>query len=293
MDNKSIFKSKMFGGFERQSVLNYIYDTFNSSMEAAEKLTAKIGEMSATRKQLEESVKNFENHLAENETPHSSMSEELRRMKAKNAELEVQITELEVQTAKLAKGRGDTDFKTTMFGGFERQSVLDYINETFNNTWETQEKLTAQIGEISATRKQLGKSVKNMENRLAENETPPSSISEEFLGIKAKSAVLEAQITKLGVQAAKLTKGWGGTYNNVYEAQEKLTAQIGEMSDTRKQLEESVKNLEDRLAENETAPSSVSKELRGVKAKNAELEVQIAKMEVQIADMIKGLEGDE
>ena len=63
MDNKSIFKSTMFGGFERQSVLNYIYETVNSTQDAQDRLTAQIEEMSATREKLEQSVKELEYRL--------------------------------------------------------------------------------------------------------------------------------------------------------------------------------------------------------------------------------------
>ena len=94
MDNKSIFKSTMFGGFERQSVLNYIYETFNSTQEAQEKLTAQIEEMSATRERLEESVKDLENRLAENDAARTSMSEELRGVKVKNTELSAMLEDL-------------------------------------------------------------------------------------------------------------------------------------------------------------------------------------------------------
>ena len=94
MDNKSIFKSTMFGGFERQSVLNYIYETFNSTQEAQDRLTAQIEEMSVTRERLEQSVKDLENRLSENDVARNSMGEELQGVKVKNTELTAMLTSL-------------------------------------------------------------------------------------------------------------------------------------------------------------------------------------------------------
>ena len=160
MDNKSIFKSTMFGGFERQSVLNYIYETFNSTQEAQEKLTAQIEEMSATRERLEESVKDLENRLAENDAARTTMNEELRGVKAKNtelatmleelneeidrqqlivkekdeqisrlakanSELEKKNAELEIQAAELAKGHGDLEKSKTQIGDLIIKSHLE------------------------------------------------------------------------------------------------------------------------------------------------------------------------
>jgi len=87
VENKPVLKSAMFGGFERQSVLNYIYETVNSTQEAQDRLTAQIEEMSVTREKLEHSVKELEFRLSDNEAARDSLGEELRGVKVKNNEL--------------------------------------------------------------------------------------------------------------------------------------------------------------------------------------------------------------
>ena len=94
MENKPVFKSTMFGGFERHSVLNYIYETAHSNQEAQERLTAQIEEMSATRERLELSVKELEARLGEAESARHHLGEELQGAKVKNNELSAMLSSL-------------------------------------------------------------------------------------------------------------------------------------------------------------------------------------------------------
>ena len=89
-----VFKSAMFGGFERQSVLNYIYETVNSTQEAQERLNTQIGEMTANREKLEQSVKDLEGRLVENEKARTALGEELHSARQKNTELSSMLATL-------------------------------------------------------------------------------------------------------------------------------------------------------------------------------------------------------
>ena len=97
MDNKSIFKNAVIGGFEKQSVLNYIYETFSSTQEAQDRLTEQIEEMSITRERLEQSVSDLERRLTENDAARERMGEELQGVKVKNNELTEMLNSLNVE----------------------------------------------------------------------------------------------------------------------------------------------------------------------------------------------------
>ena len=89
-----IFKSAVFGGFERQSVLNYIYETVSSTQEAQERLNAQIEDMAANREKLEQSVKDLEGRLVENEKTRTNLGEELHSARQKNTELNSMLATL-------------------------------------------------------------------------------------------------------------------------------------------------------------------------------------------------------
>ena len=49
----------------------------------------------------------------------------------------------------------ESSFKTTMFGGFERQSVIDYIEKNAQEAAQTQEKLHQENEELAAAKAAL------------------------------------------------------------------------------------------------------------------------------------------
>ena len=113
MSERPVIKSTMFGGFERQSVLNYIYETVSSSQEAQERLTAQIEEMSANREQLEEAVRELELRLAESENNRSALGEELHLVRAKNSEFSGMLEKLsaEIERQKVVVQEKDEQIK--------------------------------------------------------------------------------------------------------------------------------------------------------------------------------------
>ena len=85
--DKPVFKSAVIGGFERQSVLNYIQEIANNTQEAQDRLKAQIEEVSAARGKLEQSLKELENRLSDSEKNRGLLGADLHNAKTKNNEL--------------------------------------------------------------------------------------------------------------------------------------------------------------------------------------------------------------
>jgi len=143
----------MFGGFERQSVLNYIYETFNATQEAQDRLTAQIEEMSATRERLEQSVKDLENRLSENDTARNQMGEELSTVKVKNTELTEMLNSLneEIDRQKLIVKEKDEQINRITHERAEleqRNAQLEMQASELMKGQNDIEKSKAQIGDL-------------------------------------------------------------------------------------------------------------------------------------------------
>jgi len=156
-----------------------------------------------------------------------------------------------------------------MFGGFERQSVLNYIYETFNSTQEAQDRLTAQIEEMAVTRERLEQSVGDLERRLSENDAARDRMGEELHGVKVKNTELTAMLTSLNeeIDRQKLI---------VKEKDE----QISRLTRTNNELEQ--KNAQLELQARDQGDSEETK------AHIAELEQKNAQLELQATELMKG-----
>ena len=256
MDNKSIFKSTMFGGFERQSVLNYIYETFNSTQEAQEKLTAQIEEMSATRERLEESVKDLENRLAENDAARTSMSEELRSVKVKNTELTAMLEDLNDEIDRQRQIVKEKD---------EQISRLTRTNselEKKNAELETQAaELMQGQGDIEKSKSQIGelviKSHLEAERILEQANARASEVTAEAEEIVAKSH-LEAEkiVQQAGGRAKEIIAEAQAEAEQIIQAANRSTVEVAahlqdfrnEISSLQDVMEEAFGAMRDKFA---------------------------------------------
>jgi len=88
-------------------------------------------------------------------------------------------------------------FKSAVIGGFERQSVLNYIQEIVSNTEEAQSRLNTQIEEASAAREKLEQSVKELESRLSDSEKSRGLLGAELQNAKVESNELSSTLKTL------------------------------------------------------------------------------------------------
>jgi len=139
-------------------------------------------------------------------------------------------------------------FKSTMFGGFEKKSVLDYIYETLNSTQEAQDRLNAQIEEMSAAREKLEQSVKDMESRLGESEKVRTTLGEELQGVKTKNNELSAMLSTLTEEIDRQK-----------QIVAEKDAQLGSMADEKTELERKNADLEQQKLELQKGQVDVDK----------------------------------
>ena len=241
MDNKSIFKSTMFGGFERQSVLNYIYETFNSTQEAQDRLTAQIEEMAVTRERLEQSVRDLEHRLTENDAARDRMGEELQGVKVRNneltemleslnveigrqemiirekdeqinrltranTELEQKNAHLEMQASELLSGQGDSEETRAQIAELEqRNAELEKRAIELRREHGDVEKTKVQIGELVVKSHLEAERILEQANSRAQEVVKEAGFKAERIHEQANVWAQEV-IAEAGQRAEELTK---------------------------------------------------------------------------------------
>ncbi|MCL2580363.1 MAG: hypothetical protein FWE32_10110 [Oscillospiraceae bacterium] len=100
MSDKPIFKSTMFGGFERQSVLNYIYEEVSRNQEIQETLTAQIEAANAAKEKAEQAAAAADKKFADGEAEVTAARNDLSKAKGENAELTSMIDGLNKEIAR-------------------------------------------------------------------------------------------------------------------------------------------------------------------------------------------------
>jgi len=101
--------------------------------------------------------------------------------------------------------------KKTTFGGFEKQSVLDYIYQINNTAQEEQSRLRGQLTEAEAAREQLSASVQELEAKVARLESDRENGAAELRSAQKRTEELTAlldtlQTEKTAMQATITTK---------------------------------------------------------------------------------------
>lgn len=82
----------------------------------------------------------------------------------------------------------ESSFKTTMFGGFERQSVIDYIEKNAQEAAQTQEKLHQENEELAAAKAALEQELVSLRKQVTDLEEKNGRLSGE---LEEKTAALE------------------------------------------------------------------------------------------------------
>lgn len=82
-----VFKTKLFGGFEKKAVLSYIYQVNESARQAEEKLGQQLAEVTASREELSHKIGEFESKISKMEQDVSELNSELFGERAKSSEM--------------------------------------------------------------------------------------------------------------------------------------------------------------------------------------------------------------
>jgi len=88
----------------------------------------------------------------------------------------------------------NSSFKTSMFGGFDRQSVIDYIEKTARETTDVQESLRKENEALAAAKSKLEQEVAALAKRVVELEQRGNLLAGE---LAAKSAAYEESAREL------------------------------------------------------------------------------------------------
>ena len=153
MDNQPIFKAAIVGGFEKQSVLNYIQEMIGTAQEAQDRFNAQIGEMSATREKLEHSVRELEQRLSDVEKTRSAMGEELHNAKVRNNELATMLESLGDEINRQKAIAAEKDGELRRFGAekadlHRKNAALEQQTVELQQGRQEVEKNKLHIGEV-------------------------------------------------------------------------------------------------------------------------------------------------
>ena len=98
MEQKAEFKTSLFGGYEKESVLKYIDDMSRAAAESEAKLQEQIEQITRSRQELEEQIAEFEKRMQD-------ASETIDAEKGKNKKLSEMIGLLQEEPASGGRGR--------------------------------------------------------------------------------------------------------------------------------------------------------------------------------------------
>ena len=147
---------------------------------------------------------------------------------------------------------GEVFLKPAMFGGFKRKAVLSYIFELNETTQDAQQKLTAQVEELTKARDILSENVKEMGQRLAATQSELQaaqsqlSLHSEESGSQVKQ--LKDEIDRLSQIIAQkngdITRHIS-VNENLEKENKELAKKMQAFSEKRSQLEQATAQLND------------------------------------------------
>lgn len=109
-ENKQIvLKKATFGGFEKQSVLDYIYQINNTAQEEQGRLRTQLAEAEAAREQLSASARELESKVSRLENDRETGAAELRSAQKRVGELSALVDTLQTEKAALQAAVGTKD----------------------------------------------------------------------------------------------------------------------------------------------------------------------------------------
>lgn len=112
-----VFKTKLFGGFEKKAVLNYIYQINENARQAEEKLGQQLAEVTASREELSQKLISFEEKIDRMEQNVSDLDMELTGEKSKVGELNSMVERLNGEITRQRKIIRDKDQELDTYKG--------------------------------------------------------------------------------------------------------------------------------------------------------------------------------
>ena len=167
VENQPIFKTSLFGGFERQSVLNYIYELNNNAKAAQERLQAQFEEVSAARERLSETIRNLEQKLSAAEKARSEMEEELTEERDKRSKMQEMLDALNAEIDRQKIIIAEKDAEITRYS--ELNARLEEKNAELEATRSEVEKASIYLGDLVVKTKMEAEQILEDANLQAQN----------------------------------------------------------------------------------------------------------------------------
>ena len=147
MEQQLVLKTSLFGGFDRQSVLNYVYEMNNSAKAAQDRLCAQLEEVGAAREKLSDTLRSLEQQLMAAENAKRTLGDELSGEKAKNNELAAMLDSLNQEIKRQHSIIEEKDVKITRYSKIKEE--LEHKNASLEQKRQEIEKISIYIGEMS------------------------------------------------------------------------------------------------------------------------------------------------
>ncbi len=146
MDNQPIFKASIFGGFDRQSVLNYIFELNSNAKAAQQRMNAQFDEVSAARERLSENLRALEQRLGAAEQARKTLETELESERGRHSAADAMLTTLNVEIARQKEVifQKDAEIKRVE----QLRAELEARNAELESKRDELEKSSIYIGEL-------------------------------------------------------------------------------------------------------------------------------------------------
>lgn len=146
LENQPIFKTSLFGGFERQSVLSYIYELNNNAKAAQDRLNAQFEEVGAARERLSETIRGLEQKLASAEETRRSLEAELSGERSRQGEQSAMLDSLNAEIDRQKAIIAEKDAEISRFG--QIRAELEQKNAELEAGRGEVEKASVYLGEL-------------------------------------------------------------------------------------------------------------------------------------------------
>jgi len=146
MENQPVFKKVAFGGFDKVSVLDYVFELSTSTQEAQEKLAAQLEEVAAAREKLAASLQEAEAGLSATRAERDNLSAELSGERSRSGELGALIESLHQEVAKQERIVAEKDEEIAAY--IRKTRELADRNTELESKKEEVDRASVYIGEL-------------------------------------------------------------------------------------------------------------------------------------------------
>lgn len=194
---QSALKKTTFGGYDRKSVLNYIYE-LNAAAEAAQdKLEAQLEEVTASREKLSETIKDLEGKMEGLRGERKAVESELSSEKERTGELSALIDALEEEKRRQAQIIAEKDAEIAQH--LRRSEELIEKNRQLEEKKQEVERASAHIGELllrtrMESEKALADAKKQAEDMVAEAGRSMKGVYDQFERFRLEMTTIRTQI---------------------------------------------------------------------------------------------------